>query len=211
MRVFIAVLVLIFSLQSLTKAEVDLGNLFGVKILDNVEKYAKQEDGVEEEGRPNILKFSNDVINIKRSDDFNNYYLRTNNKFKIINITGEKYLDEDSKNFVNICLGEKKQLIKDLSIFFNAKENEFKQNYWHWEKYKSIWDESKLFYVDDGNKFVLSIYCSYCKYEENIGVELGVSWVTYEYYEKYIKGLWKKIKKFDNEYIKSYIQISENI
>ena len=138
MRVFIAVLVLIFSLQSLTKAEVDLGNLFGVKILDNVEKYAKQEDGVEEEGRPNILKFSNDVINIKRSDDFNNYYLRTNNKFKIINITGEKYLDEDSKNFVNICLGEKKQLIKDLSIFFNAKENEFKQNYWHWEKYKSI-------------------------------------------------------------------------
>ena len=211
MKRLLLILILTFSFQSWTKAEVDLGNLFGVKILDNVEKYAKQEDGVEQKGRPNILYFSNDVIDIKRSDDFNNYYLRTNNKFKIINITGEKYLDEDSKNFVNICLDEKKQLIKDLSIFFNADENEFKQNYWHWEKYKSIWDESKLFYEEDGNKFLLSIYCSYFKYEENIGVELGVSWVTYEYYEKYIKGLWKKIKKFDNEFIKSYIQISKNI
>ena len=68
-----------------------------------------------------------------------------------------------------------------------------------------------MFYEENGNKYLLSIHCSYRKSNENIGAELGVSWVTYNYYNKYIKDLWKKINKFDDQFIKSYTQVSENI
>ena len=175
--------------------------------MDNVKIYANKEDGIEHDVRPNVFYFSNEVIDIERNDDFDDFYLRTDNKFKIINITGKKYLTEKHKSFVNICLDEKKQLIKDLSIFFNATEDEFQHKYWHWPKFKSIWDESQFTYEEEGNKFLLSIHCSYRKSKENIAAELGVSWVTYDYYKKYVKGLWKKIKKFDNEFIISYTQV----
>ena len=45
MRVFIAVLVLIFSFQSWVLGEVKIDNLFGVKILDNIEKYSNKDKG----------------------------------------------------------------------------------------------------------------------------------------------------------------------
>ena len=209
-RLFL-ILFLTLSFQSWAMSEVDIGNLFGVKILDDVKLYANEKDGVEHDVRPGIFYFSDKVIDIDRNDDFDEFYLRTDNKYKIINITGKRILTEKNKTFVNNCLIEKKKLVKDLSIFFNAAENEFEQKYWHWQKFKSIWDESQLFYEEEGNKYLLSIHCSYRKSNENIGAELGVSWVTYNYYVKYIKDLWKKIDKFDDQFIKSYTLVSENI
>jgi len=46
MRVFIAALVLIFSFQSTVLGEVQIDNLFGVKIFDNVKKYSNKNKGV---------------------------------------------------------------------------------------------------------------------------------------------------------------------
>ena len=211
MKRLLLILILTFGFQTWTMSKVDIGNLFGVKILDDVKLYANENDGVEHDVRPDIFFFSDGVIDIERNEDFDRFYLRTDNKFKIINITGKRFLPEKNKTFVNNCLTEKNKLVKDLSIFFNATENEFEQKYWHWPKFKSIWDESQLFYEEDGNKYLLSIHCSYRKSNENIGAELGVSWVTYNYYTKYIKDLWKKIDKFDDQFIKSYTLVSENI
>ena len=120
MKRFLLILILTLTFQSWAMSEVDIANLFGVKILDDVKLYANEKDGVEHSVRPDIFYFSDESIEIERNEDFDRYYLRTDNKFKIINITGKKFLTEKNKTFINNCLREKNKLIKDLSIFFNA-------------------------------------------------------------------------------------------
>ena len=51
------VFILTFSFQSWGMSEVDIGNLFGVKILDDVKLYANENDGVEHDVRPGIFFF----------------------------------------------------------------------------------------------------------------------------------------------------------
>ncbi len=211
MRVFLTVLVLIFSLQSWTKAEVKIDQLFGVKILDDIEKFANKDDGEPQYNRPGTYYFSNEVINIKRDSEFDYFYLRTDNKYKVINITGQKFFSEKHGSFNNNCLKNKIQMVEEMSLFFDTSKEKFVQYYWHNKKYKSIWDESQLIYNDENNKLVISIHCNYRKYKEDILEELGVSWVTYDYFEKHIKGLWKEIKQFDDEFIKSFLTVAENI
>ena len=211
MRIFLLILIFIFSLQSWVLGEVKIDNLFGVKILDNIEKYSNKDKGEPQRNRPGTFYFSDDVINIERSDDFDRYYLRTDDKYRIINITGKKYFIEKIDNFENNCLESKKQLIIKMTLFFDESEEKFINNYWHNEEFKSLWDESQIFYKDGNNELLLAIHCSYRNYKGQILGELGISWVTQDYYEKHIKGLWKKIKKFDNNFIKSFIVVSENI
>lgn len=212
MKFIISLVILIFNLQSLAKAEVKIDNLFGVKILDPVEKFSKIENGIDQSNRPGTYYFSDQNINIKRSEDFESYYLRTDDKYKIINITGKKLFYEDIESFRNNCLESKKQMIQDMLLFFEETGEKFVNNYWHNEKHKSIWDESQLFYKDEGIELLLAIHCSYRGNNNGrILGEMGVSWVTKDYYEKHIKGLWKKINKFDNKFIKSFVVVSENI
>ena len=212
MRIFISVIVLILSLQPVTKAEVKIDNLFGVKILDPIEKFSKIENGIDQPRRPGTHYFSDQHINIERSEDFDNYYLRTNDEYKIINITGSKIFYEDLESFKNNCLESKKQMIQEMSSFFEKTGEKFVNNYWHNEEYKSIWDESQLHYKDEGIDLLLAIHCSYRGINDGgILAEMGVSWVTKNYYNKHIKGLWKKINKFDNKFIKSFVVVSKNI
>lgn len=55
-RLFL-ILFLTLSFQSWAMSEVDIGNLFGVKILDDVKLYANENDGIENDVRPNIFFF----------------------------------------------------------------------------------------------------------------------------------------------------------
>ena len=179
MRIFLSVLILIFNFQSWAKSEVKIDNLFGVKILESVEKFSKIENGIDQPNRPGTYYFSDQDITIERSEDFDTYYLRTNDKYKIINITGKKLFYEDIDSFRNNCLESKKQMIQDMSLFFEKTGEKFVNNYWHNEEYKSIWDESQIFYKDEGIDLLLAIHCSYRGNNEGkILGEMGVSWVT---------------------------------
>ena len=210
MRRFLLILILTFSFQSIVLSEVQIDNLFGVKIFDNVEKYSSKDNAISQPNRTGTFYFSDETINIERSEDFDEYYLRTDSEYKIINITGKKYFFENINTFKNDCLESKKQMINDMSLFFKKTGEKVLQNYWHNEKDKSIWDESQIFYNDGNNELLLAIHCNYREYNGSLVEALGVSWVTKDYYEKHIKGLWKRIKKFDNKFIKSFIVVSEN-
>ena len=83
MRIFLSVLILIFSFQSWAKSEVKIDNLFGVKILESVEKFSKIENGIDQPNRPGTYYFSNQNITIERSEDFDTYYLRTTTNIKL--------------------------------------------------------------------------------------------------------------------------------
>ena len=211
MKSFISILFLIFSFQSWTKAEVKIDQLFGVKIFDDIEKFANKDSGEPQDNRPDTFYFSNEVINIERDLEFDDFYLRTDDQYKVINITGAKYFIELHSSFNNNCLKSKIQMVEEMSLFFDTSKDKFAQLYWHNQEFKSIWDESQLIYNDENNKLVISIHCSYKKYKENILGQLGVSWVTYDYFEKHIKGLWKEINQFDDEFIKSFLIVAENI
>ena len=208
---FFLILILIFNFQSWTRAEVKIDQLFGVKIFDDIEKFANKDSGEPQNNRPGTFYFSDKEINIERDSKFDSFYLRTDNKYKVINITGTKIFTEKHSSFNNNCLKGKIQLVEEISLFFDTSKEKFAQYYWHNQEFKSIWDESQLIYNDENNKLVISIHCSYKKYKENILGQLGVSWVTYDYFEKHIKGLWKEIKQFDDEFIKSFLIVAENI
>ena len=94
MKRLLLIFILTLSFKSWAMSEVDIGNLFGVKILDDVKFYANEKDGVEHDVRPGIFYFSDEVIDIERNEDFDSFYLRTDKKFKIVNITGKRFLTE---------------------------------------------------------------------------------------------------------------------
>ena len=200
-----------FQTSALVQAEVKIDELFGVKIFDDIEKFANKDSAIPQVNRPGIFYFSNKDINIERDPKFDDFYLRTDNKYKVINITGKKIFTEKHSSFNNNCLKGKIQMVEEISLFFDTSKEKFVQYYWHNQEFKSIWDESQLIYNDESNKLVISIHCNYRKSKENILSELGISWVTYDYFEKHIKGLWKEIKQFDDEFIKSFLIIAENI
>ena len=64
MKVFIAVLILTFGFQSWTRAEVKIDQLFGVKIFDDIEKFANKDSGEPQNNRPGTFYFSDKEINI---------------------------------------------------------------------------------------------------------------------------------------------------
>ena len=57
MKRLLLILILTFNFQSRAMSEVDIGNLFGVKILDDVNLYANENDGVEHDVRPDSFFF----------------------------------------------------------------------------------------------------------------------------------------------------------
>ena len=209
MRILIVVLVLIFSFQSQSiSEEFVIDNLFGIKILDNINKYANRSDGVKYDHLPNIITFENEALNIERDDNFENYYVRTDNDYKIQNITSMKYFVSSINNFDNNCKIEKSNMVLMFSKFFDIKKNKFKNYYWIDPRDKSIYDDSSLTYQHEGNDFQLSTYCGYYGAGNDIISILFVSWVTDKYFKKHVDGRWSEIKKFDEKFIKTYFSSS---
>ena len=75
-------------------------------------------------------------------------------------------------------------------LFFIINEKELKK-YWHWQNLSRLGQSLNCSYDKDGNKYLLSILVftesmKYC-------AELGVSWVTYNYYKIYKRSVRKLI------------------
>ena len=65
MKRLLLILILTLSFQNLVKSEnIEIDNLFGVKILDNIQMYSKVENGKKLDYLPGIITFDDDVINI---------------------------------------------------------------------------------------------------------------------------------------------------
>ena len=84
-------------------SEITIDELFGVKILDNIDKYANKADGVEQDHLKDIITFEDETLNIERNQDFDTYYIRTDKNYKIQNITARKFFVSDFDSFENDC------------------------------------------------------------------------------------------------------------
>jgi hypothetical protein len=206
MRKFLMILIFGFLLSFNVKAEnIVVEELFGVKILDNISKYANKTDGVVQDHLKDIITFEDETLNIKRDQDFDTYYLRTDKDYKIHNITARKIFVSEFDNFNNDCLNQKSTMVNMLSKFFDIKENKFMNYSWLDPRTKALYDDSTLKYKDNNISLILSSYCGYFNIEEKLYSVLFVSWVTEDYHKRYVDGRWTKIESFDDDFIKVFL------
>ena len=206
MRIFFVIVIIILNIQSWSIADdIVIEELFGVKILDDINKYANKTDGVKQEHLKGIITFEDETLNINRDQDFDTYYLRTDNDYKIHNITARKIFVSEFDNFNNDCLNQKSTMVNMLSKFFDIKENEFVNYSWLDPRTKALYDDSTLKYKDENISLILSSYCGYFNIEEKLYSVLFVSWVTEDYHEQHVDGRWTKIESFDDNFIKVFL------
>ena len=194
-----------------------IDRIFGVKLNEDVSKYAKIENSHTDLNLPNTYLFWDDDLTLDRDLEFEKYYLRTDENFKVINVSGyvEKLVSFD--NFKNQCLIDRNELISDTAKDLNIDENKF-ENYYRknnlaketWiingNKAKYLWHDANYSYEDNGQKFRLIIYCTYIKRDENLKVWLFLSWFSEDYYRKYVLPRVEIIKPFNNNFIKKFLK-----
>ena len=212
MKIYLKYLLIIFFITNLPNyLSANIDNIFGIKLLENVSKYAEIKKGVTTDFLPkNIYTFAGKDLKIERDSTFNNYYLRTNSKYQIINVSAAQNLFVQKNNFVNNCPKNKRKFISELTSSLDIKPNDFKSHYSKMmntfgKEVKFLWSASNYFYKDSGNSFVLSVYCNYRNYNNKLVSVINVSWLTEDYYKKYVLTRTKQIKKFNDKFILKYL------
>ena len=205
------ILILSFSLQSLIKADDVIDKIFGVKLLEDISKYADIENGIKLSYLKDTYTFTNEDIDIERDPIFTGYYLRTNTDYKIINVTALFKISNSLDNFKNKCPSEKKDFISSLSSSLDLDIKAFKQ-YFHKSLNiegsfaKALWNNSVYTYKSKGKTFKLIMYCNYLRRNDNSFQEaLMVSWLTEDYYKKNVLPRFELIDVFDTKFIKKYL------
>ena len=211
MKRLLLILILTFSFQSLIKAEDVIDKIFGVKLLEDISKYADIENGIKLSYLKDTYTFTNEDIDIERDPIFTGYYLRTNTDYKIINVTALFKISNSLDNFKNKCPSEKKDFISSLSSSLDLDIKAFKQ-YFHKSLNiegsfaKALWNNSVYTYKSKGKTFKLIMYCNYLRRNDNSFQEaLMVSWLTEDYYKKNVLPRFELIDVFDTKFIKKYL------
>ena len=135
MRVFIAVLVLIFSLQSWTKAD-DIRDfeIEGISIGDSLLLYASKqkidEEMITDYNSKKYSRFSFKEINsspLKSYDDIQVHFKTNDRNYIIVSISGGIF----NTNEFDKCLEKKEEVIKEISnIFTNSIINDIGTSVW---------------------------------------------------------------------------------
>ena len=218
MKKFLPILVLgLFIYTSPSYAGDVIDRIFGVKLNDDISKYAKIESARKDPNLPNTYLFVNKDLAVDKHLGFEYYYLRTDENFKVINVSGlvKKLVPFD--NFKNQCLIDRNKVISDIAKDLNIDENKF-ENYYrknnlakekrtiNGNKEKYLWHDANYSYEDNGQKFRLIVYCTYIKRDENLMVDLYLSWFSEDYYRKYVFPRFEIIKPFNNSFIKNFLK-----
>ncbi|MDA9083465.1 hypothetical protein N9K22_02415 [Candidatus Pelagibacter sp.] len=210
MNRLLLILILTFTFQTLTKADDAIDKMFGVKLMEDISKYADIENGKKHPLIKNTYTFVNKDIDIERDPIFSGYYLRTNADYKIINVTAKLEISNSLDNFKNKCPSEKKDFISSLSSSLSIDIKNFKQ-YFHkgnveGSTAKVLWNNSAYTYKDNGKIFRLIMYCSYLRRSDSSFSEaLLISWLTEDYYRKNVLPRFELIDVFDTKFIKKYL------
>ena len=119
MRVFIAVLVLIFSLQSLTKADdISEFEIEGISIGDSLLDYKKKKDieskKITDYKSKKFSRFDFKLPQIEIYDTLQVHFKTADQKYKIHNISGVIYF----KNNIEDCYRKKDEIVESLSNLF---------------------------------------------------------------------------------------------
>jgi len=169
-----------FSLSDLTnffKTNKPPTELFGIKLLENINKYSKDKilsfdnlDHVYGDDKINVTYLQklrwvdgNDLVVIK-NDNFNIYNIYVNEKLEIEGIDGSNVIDEDEK--FQTCLNTKTELINKIVKLYDLDINSFKEQNYIWsgdsgsEMKNSIISQSFFKFSHDKIDLIFSLACS---------------------------------------------------
>ncbi len=219
-RLSLYLFLIFFTLQTPSYTADVIKMLFGVKLNEDVSKYARIENGKKSEFMLDIIDFNNEDITLDRNSEFDRYLLRTNKNYQVINLGARRKNNlVPFDNFKNQCLTDRNRIVSDISNTLNIEKNEFKDNYRktfldldkpvNERKVKYLWHDTTYLYEDDGQKFRLMIYCGYLNdLNENKKLLsfLYLSWITEDYYRKYVLPRFEIIEPFDNNFIKKFLK-----
>ena len=213
MKIYLKYLLIIFFITNAPNyLYANIDNIFGVKIFDNVSKYAKVENGKTTSFLPkNIYTFPDKALKIDRDPIFDYYYLRTNKNFKIINLSAGKSLFTQKNNFQNDCPKIKNKFISELTQSLDLDPKNFistyaRTNSTFGKERKTLWDNSVYKYKDNEKNYILAVYCSYgINSDDSLSSRMLISWLTDDYYKKYVIARSTQIKKFNNKFILKYL------
>ena len=165
MRVFIAVLILIFSLQTWTKAD-DISDfeIEGMSIGDSLLDYFSEEEIIKAirknqyegmDGKFIDIDFYNDTSPfLKIYEGLQIVYKKNDINYKIYSLAGSLFF----KNDINKCLEMQKIVDKDLSnLFKKAKRQEKKQKY-SWDETGKSYLYFISYYLDTGDEIEITCY-----------------------------------------------------
>lgn len=213
MKFFIILLFLILNFQSLTKAEDKINSLFGVKLNDDISKYAEVENGKLTVGfSEKIFTFQDKFLKINRDETFDAYGIRTDKNYKIKVLNAAKIFKFKNNFTDSKCIEEKENYISILSDELRLDNSKFK-NFYRKSIHKEtlersgnvLWNDSNYVYSDNNKKFRLMIFCSYQKKNSEITNYLFVSWMTENYYRNNVIPRFEIIDKFDKDFILKFL------
>ena len=193
MRVFIAVLVLIFSFQSWTKAD-DIsdfeieGMSVGDSLLDYFSKKEIKENlsGSQYPKGDFILLWFNNLTSFKTYDSLTVAYKSNDKSYTIYNIIGSLYF----KNNFNDCFEQKDIILKELSkLFKNSKVNSYTYKHDHDKTGNSMMYQETYDTNSGGSVDVFCInWSKKLEREENRIDELGVS-ISLKEFDIFVKNV----------------------
>ena len=160
MRIFLSLLILIFSFQSLTKAnDIKDFEIEGMSIGDSLlDVFSKKEiDSIEPTYYPKSKKFHDLPIISKKFKNFDQvtFGLKKNDeKYIIYSLAGNLYYENDFKN----CLKKKKEIINQIkSLFYEQERSDYKQYFENIDDGKSFSEITDFQFKDNS---VLRVYCT---------------------------------------------------
>ncbi len=186
MRIFITVLLLIFNLQSLSKAD-DIRDfqIEGISVGDSLLKYMSIEE-INNNIFTNYYKngkkrnyYATGYFNTDTYDQIEIYLKKNDKNYKIISITGFKIKPKNCKNM-------KKKIVNEISAMFNSLEAESYDDVPHTfdKSGKSIQHQTAFLFENNPQKDHIRIECTYwsqeMKEENQFDDTLGISVITTE-------------------------------
>ena len=176
--------------------------LFGIKIYDNIKNYININTGKKSESIFFLNTEEKPFNGLIKNFNLDSYQLSTNNKKKILHISGTKNFSEvGNRNFKNKCKNEISSFKILLANNYNKNVSKFNKKYYKNSNEMGrdyLFFSNELIFNKGSKKLILQIMCSYTSIDNYVHSTLYISLIDENYWIQNSLKVWKRIKPFND-------------
>ena len=176
--------------------------LFGIKIYDNIKNYININTGKKSESIFFLNTEEKPFNGLIKNFNLDSYQLSTNNKKKILHISGTKNFSEvGNRNFKNKCKNEISSFKILLANNYNKNVSKFNKKYYKNSNEMGrdyLFFSHELIFNKGSKKLILQIMCSYTSIDNYVHSTLYISLIDKNYWIQNSLKVWKRIKPFND-------------
>ena len=176
--------------------------LFGIKIYDNIKNYININTGKKSESIFFLNTEEKPFNGLIKNFNLDSYQLSTNNKKKILHISGTKNFSEvGNRNFKNKCKNEISSFKILLANNYNKNVSKFNKKYYKNSNEMGrdyLFFSHELIFNKGSKKLILQIMCSYTSIDNYVHSTLYISLIDENYWIQNSLKIWKRIKPFND-------------